>query len=449
MEKELFIDLLKENILSIFTGSEIICEEESSPRDALVAQGSGGTILIKFQKSDNYRIVIKRVQPFKIFEIELIKSIISELAVIYKHDLGEEYYGSLQEFVIEKAICKSISDRSYQTLLDIFDFMKMWGRRTYEGQKIRFGFIISHQKAPKGINPNMHIRNALSFDFSALISDGRNTCIELSSDGYIIGYTGVPPKLSAQDLYAPFDYLGIAKLSFGNRIGVALEGNGDILIFHDRNLIFAKRNGEWIRFSHEEIVYRLSDRLQDTSLETRRAIYISAIDTSFARTGGAVVHVSKGEEENILKHIDINDLMIEEYYLAKCNQHIQLSFFSSIGDDTTNIVPYEEFLRDERCVKTANLRRMIAGRKFYELPRKLRQEIMSIDGATIIDSQGRIMAAGAIIMIEAGSTGGGRLAATKTLARYGVAMKISADGGIQGFKMDKVKLKPMPIFVLG
>ena len=449
MKKEQFIELIKENVLSIFTGSEIVGEEESSPRDALVAQGNGGTILVKFHKSDNYRIVIKRIQPFKIFEISLIKSIIVELGVLYSHDLGEDYYSSLQEFVIEKAICKSISDRCYQTLLDIFDFMKSWGRRTYEGQKIRFGFVISHQKAPKGMNPNLHIRNALSFDFAALMSDGKNTCIELSSDGYIIGYTGVPPKLSAQDLYAPFDYLGIAKLSFGNRIGVALEGNGDILIFHDRNLIFAKRSGEWIRFSHEEIVYKLQDKSQESTLETRKAIYISALDTSFARTGGAVVHVAKGEEENIIKHIDVNDIMIEEYYLAKCNQNIQLSFFSTIDDEVSNIVPYEEFLRDERCVKTATLRRLVRGRKFYELPRKLRQEIMGIDGATIIDSQGRILAAGAIIMIEAGSTGGGRLAATKTLAKYGVALKISADGGIQGYKMDKIKLRPVPIFVLG
>ena len=449
MEKEQFIELLKENILSIFTGSEIVGEEESSPRDALVAQGVGGTILVKFHKSDLYRIIIKRVQPFKAFEVALIKSIISELVVLYAHDLGNDYYNSLQEFVIEKAICKSISDRCYQTLLDIFNILKTWGRRTYEGQKIRFGFLISHKRAPKGTNVNLHIRNFLSYDFSALVSDGINTCTVLSSDGYVIGYTEVPPKYAGNDLYAPYDFLGIAKLSYGNRIGVVLEDNGDILIFHDRNLVFAKRNGEWIRFSHEEIVYRLQDKTQETTLDTRKAIYISALDTSFARTGGAVVHVSKGEEENVLKHIDVNDLMIEEYYLMKCNQNIQLSFFSSINNGVSNIVPYEEFLRSERCVKTANLRRVVAGRKFFELPRKLRQEIMSIDGATVIDSQGRIIAAGAIIMIEAGSMGGGRLAATKTLARYGVALKISADGGIEGFKMDKTKLRPVPIFVLG
>ena len=35
--------------------------------------------------------------------------------------------------------------------------------------------------------------------------------------------------------------------------------------------------------------------------------------------------------------------------------------------------------------------------------------------------------------IDGGSDGGGRLAATKELAKYGLAIKISEDGGIQGF----------------
>ena len=79
MDKQEFLEFVDNNILSLFTGSEIIGEEESSPRDACVAQGSGGTVLIKFNKSDDYRYIIKRVQPFKHFEIAIIKSIIEEM----------------------------------------------------------------------------------------------------------------------------------------------------------------------------------------------------------------------------------------------------------------------------------------------------------------------------------------------------------------------------------
>lgn len=448
MEKPQFVEFLKENILPIFTGSEISGEEESSPRDALVAQGVGGSILVKFRKSDNYRVIIKRIQPFKAFEVSLIKSIITELITLYNQNLGTEYYNSLQEFVIEKAVSQSVSQQSYQTLLDIFTQLKVWGRRTYEGQRIRFGFLVSTKKAPKGINSSLHIKNFMNYDFSALVSNGVDTCVELSADGFVMGYTDVP-KSGNLNLFAPYEFLGMAKLTHGNKVGVSLDNNGDILVFHDRTLIFAKRNGEWIRFSHEEIVDRLCERATEGDFETRKAMYLSALDTSFARTGGAIVHLNKSEEEAVIRHVDSADIMLEEYYLVKCNQNIQLSFFSSIDDEVSNIMPYEEFLRSPNCTKTVNLRRIVAGRKFSELSRKLRQELLSIDGATILDNNGKILAAGAIIMIEAGSVGGGRLAATKTLARYGVSIKISADGGIQGFKMEKSKVRPVPIFILG
>ena len=48
----------------------------------------------------------------------------------------------------------------------------------------------------------------------------------------------------------------------------------------------------------------------------------------------------------------------------------------------------------------------------------------------------------------AGSTGGGRLAAAKTLSNYGISIKISNDGSMQGFKMDKNKLRVRTLFVL-
>ena len=72
-----------------------------------------------------------------------------------------------------------------------------------------------------------------------------------------------------------------------------------------------------------------------------------------------------------------------------------------------------------------------------------------MDGATIVDYDGTIIATGAIIKIEAGSKAGGRLAATKTLARYGVAIKISQDGIIQGYTYDKKAFKARNVFSVG
>ena len=44
---------------------------------------------------------------------------------------------------------------------------------------------------------------------------------------------------------------------------------------------------------------------------------------------------------------------------------------------------------------------------------------------------------------------GNAVAAAKTLSNYGISIKISNDGSMQGFKIDKNKLRARPIFVIG
>ena len=92
----------------MFTGSEISGSEESTPRDATVALGAGGVILVKFAKTDNYRLIIKRVQPFKGFEVSLIRCIVEEMGAIYSSNIGANYIKDMEPYVISKAICNAM-----------------------------------------------------------------------------------------------------------------------------------------------------------------------------------------------------------------------------------------------------------------------------------------------------------------------------------------------------
>ncbi|MEG1582283.1 MAG: hypothetical protein RR334_03945, partial [Clostridia bacterium] len=425
-------------------------EEDSSNRDALVALGTNGTLLVKLKKTDIKRIVIKRVQPFKTFEISLVKSIIEELNIIQSLDISQEYRDSFQVYATEKAICKAVALNNSTTLQRLIYAVSVWGNRTYEGNKTSFGFIILPQKATKTINPNLHFSRILEEDFSALLSDGENTCLEISSDGYLIQHTTI--RNSKEDsCFAPYDYINFASMCNGAKVGIALLSNGDLLLFKNKMLLFAKRAGCWVSFSHEEIIDRLGEsKVNEFTDEVRKAIYLSALDTSFARTGGCIVHLNKEDSISALKHIDERDILIEEYYNQKVQDKTSTSFFFELNkDEKKPINTYEQFLKEDDSVKIATIRGIVKGCKFNELSRKLRKELISIDGATILDYDGSIVAVGAIIQIEAGSSGGGRLAAAKTLAKYGVSVKISADGKVQGFKMDRAKLRVKPIFAIG
>jgi DNA integrity scanning protein DisA with diadenylate cyclase activity len=77
---------------------------------------------------------------------------------------------------------------------------------------------------------------------------------------------------------------------------------------------------------------------------------------------------------------------------------------------------------------------MISNVNFSNLDRKLRTELVSMDGACILDLAGNICAAGAIIKNDSGSSEGGRGAAAKKLSEFGIAIKISTDGYIEIYR---------------
>lgn len=446
MNKTRFLEFVHDYILKMFTGSEIVDEEQSSPRDNIVAQGENGGVKVKFSRDDNYRLIIKRAQPFKSFEMQLIKSIIQEMNKINESNITDDYKKGLKNLIIEKAICKSLTNTSSKTLSLLLNEMSYWGQRTYEGKSTSLGFIVTNKKMGSKTNSNLHISKFLQKDFSALLTDGRTSFMEISADGYISNYVS-NIKVFEQNLFAPFKYLKLATLATGSKIGVCLNEQGDVLVFKNRNLLFAKKSGFWICYAHEEIVGKLSEHAGEYE-EVRKAIYLSALDTSFLRSGGCIVHLNNGDSFNVLKHIDEADVFYKESYdFIQQNKNKQ-SFFTEIEGSNEEIPSYEDFLHEDKCAKTATLRKLIAGRKFQDLDRKFRQELIAIDGAVVIDYDGKILAVGAIVKIDAGSSGGGRLAAAKTLSNYGISIKISNDGVMTGFKMDRNKLRAKAIFII-
>jgi len=158
MEKEVFISYVKTMIMPLFTGSAIIGEEESSSRDNEVALGTGGTILIKPTKNDEYRLILKRNLAFKANEVELIRSIISEIQNVYNLGLllDKNYLNRLKVTAIEKAICESISDVASDTLLNLITLLDGYATKTYEGRRMNFGIIINETQENTSQQKNLH-----------------------------------------------------------------------------------------------------------------------------------------------------------------------------------------------------------------------------------------------------------------------------------------------------
>lgn len=455
MEKQEFYKIVNKLILPLFTGSCIDGEEESSPRDNEVAYGKKNSLLIKPTKSDEYRLILKRGQPFQAFEINLLKSIFAELNKITAIEWEDDsYMHVLQENAIERSICASICEpESVNVMFGIINELEKWAVRTYEGRKIAIGIILNLAHDISDREDVINFYDIMNKDFFALISDGVESYIEFDKKGNLLGYVQMD-KVKKAPTICPYEYENLARYCNERRIGIVLTNTGDFLIFKNRNLLFSKRSGTWNIYSHEEVIQLLSYRGNYSLKDIRRSIYYTALDTSYAYSGGCIVYLNKDMTESALAHINANDIIDEGYFEIKKAQEIEnagklYNFHTLSSIEAKFNVPYLTFLKEQKCVKAQSIRRIINGRPFHELSRKLRQELVSMDGAVVIDSEGVIIAAGAILKIEAGSEGGGRLAAATTLSKYGTAIKISQDGVIKAFYPDRKNNHIKTLFTVG
>lgn len=453
MKKSEFYDVVGKLIVPLFTGSYLAGEMESSSRDMEVALGKSNSILLKPTKLDDYRIVLKRGQAFKSFEVNLIRSIIDALNDVSDMNITDKLYLSkLQSMAIERALIETLTDTGADTIIDIIDHLGKWASRTYEGKMVTLGILVNLGATSDAPN-SVTYRDVMENDFFALFTDAKNSFMEFDRNGTMLGYVTIknPKKVAT---ISPDVYEKVARICNDKRIGICLTEQGDVLIFYARQLIFAKRNGNWCVYSHEEIIRLLQNNVSSAAKQIRRAIYNTALDCSFAYKGACLAYIDKDKIADALTHIDAADIICEEYFdLKKQKELEEAGKLYNLGNAKEIIdrfsLSYEEFLDKNQHSKTMTVRRIVAGKKIHELDRKLVEEMTSIDGATIVDYEGTIIAVGAIIKIEAGSQGGGRLAAAKTLAKYGVAIKVSQDGILQGFTLDKKTNGVKQIFYVG
>ena len=443
MEKNEFYKVVNKLILPLFTGSFIEGEEPSTSRDSEVANGKKNTLLIKPSKNDEYRLILRRGQPFQLFEINLLRSVLNEINKISEFPFDDDSYVSvLQENALEKSICESICEtETANVMFGVINEVEKWATRTYEGSKIAIGIVLNTSVDVSDQPDVLRYDEVINNDFFALLSDGKTSYVEFDKKGYLIGCTD-NIRVKKLPCNCPYKYETIARYCSERRIGIVLNRNGDILIFKNRNLLFAKRLGNWNIYSHEEVIQLLSYRGAYSLKDIRRSIYYTALDTSFGYTGGCIIYLNKEDVEKALTHINAHDIVNEKYFEMKKKQVLEeagklynLQNYS-IMESVYN-VPYLTYLREQKCTKAQSVKRIINDRPFQEISRKLRQELVGMDGAIVVDNDGTIIAVGAILKIEAGSEGGGRLAAATTLSKYGTAIKISQDGIIKAFYPDK------------
>lgn len=343
---------------------------------------------IKAQDADVERIVLYRQPGFTPEELELTKDFVEELVAIHEA-ATPDYREELFTFLPARAIARHLGGNS--AVSQILRQFEAWSARTYEGGAITSSIGID----PGAIGQGNSLAEIFHHDFSAVISNGFDTLLVVTPDSQISG----SGQLAANQLglnYVPYRLNAIADWANGHRIALVLNRLGEQLIFRNKKLVFAKRRGEWQFYAHEMYLRQMQP---PQNRQLREAIYQSCLDISFARSGGCIIVVRSGSLDEVGEIVSETDLVSGQ----------------------------------NPSIKAKTIRAMVNGR-FQTLDRRLRQELLALDGAMVLDHLGNIVAAGAIISVPAGSEGGGRTAAAKEGSVLGLGIKISEDGAISVYR---------------
>lgn len=329
------------------------------------------------------------------------------------YDKDNVYRNARFNVAFEIGLCRWLGNEGIYTLIQR---LRDWSQKTYEGSHMSFGFIIDSTATTIG---EVDYLKFLRSNHSAVFTDGMSSYIKLDHEGKIVKYIsaihGLHNKKQKHIPLTPYEFIDFANMCYSedgaNWIGVIMQCNGDILIFKRKQLVFIKRNGKWMYLdpfiirSTIEMQYR-EDSEELDKRQFANEVYLSVLDTSFAHTGGCIAIIKDQYIKEVTNKYFPKDLLETDNKSEKIDVINRLIHTGSIDDEK---------------------------QYFQYLDRKLRLELLSLDGATVLDSSGKILCAGAIVKIDGGSEDGGRMAATKELAKYGLAMKISMDGAVRCF----------------
>lgn len=381
--------LLKDYLAPILDATVLPDTVPSTAQEQCIGSLDPSRIAVKAERTDLQRVVLFRTQQFSPVDRQIARAFLEELMEMYS-STSPHYRRSLIRSLPIRAISRFLGGHSAP--VQILEQYETWAAMTYEGGAITSSIGVDLNEEDTTVS----LPEVFPEDFSAVVSNGFDTMLVVNGNGFVLG----SGQLSGEQLAitsSPFRLNLIADWCGPQRYGFVLNRLGELLIFRNKELLFAKRRGKWQIYAHETYITRLHPKNQNRAL--RDSIYASCLDISFARTGGCLVIISDDNIDRIAELVSDNDR------IDVAPNNPKSKTIATIVTDT-----------------------------FHNLDRRLRQELLALDGATVLDRHGNVLAVGAIISVPAGSDGGGRRAAAKKGSEYGMGVKISEDGEITAFE---------------
>ena len=343
---------------------------------------------------------------------------------------------------IQRGLCAWIIGSTEIKRIDRFlHVLEKWTVKTYEGKNVTLGFVINPDAESTFDNTYGDWITFLEEDTAAVLTDCIHSVIELNAECNYVGHLSISEgdRLAECELnnYTPLRFTQVIDkyLTDNKRVGVFLLNNGDIILAKKGATCFVKRNMQWLNLSYpafENSLKPFKDKYAFHNEALIKSVFASVLDVSFSHAGGIIAIVGSDKNSEIVKSLTQDNVLnaCDNLLSGESCQDIydreSRDIYASGEDTKTKLEDLKK-----RLLKRNVIQSLTGGRTFTGLDRKLRSELMSLDGACILSGEGSVLSFGAIIQNDSGSTGGGRGAAAKKLSTYGMAVKISTDGYIE------------------
>jgi hypothetical protein len=416
-EQERFGDLIDRYLLPLFPRSvkAEVDAKNSAVKAAFMREHASNAVRLQLRRNADHAFKISRSQEFQKIEkqtMEAFVEVTEQILPLMTDGFGETLLKTQMDIVVAKTVTTVVGrSEDWKLLAELFSVYQKWSQETYEGHRVATALGLNDSSPVKA--DGMKMSAYLELNMAKVVGDGFSTLCTVHTDGSLGGHEYLPSVLESDETFAPFAFIPFAKWATEKKIAVALNRGGEILVFANQQLCFARRRGTWLPFCHEAAVSQLSIS-NAFSQELRKAAYLSALDISFSRVGGGIGLVRLGKDV--------------------------------VGEGKP--VQERDRLSALRSPKIRALKSLIGERKYQELGRPLRKEIGGIDGAVVLKHTGEIITAGAVLAVKISNDEGARRTASKTLAASGIGIKISSDGKIEAYSGDPTP-EQKPLFEIG
>lgn len=359
------------------------------------------------------------------------------------------------EYAIQSGICNWVvgDEKKLEKIENLFAILESWSSKTYEGKNVSYGIVIDlkNEEEDNDFSRYGTFLTFLNDEFSAVITDPITSVFELSVNCKLLNYRTIIDEKCTNYVEGyelinnlPFRFANIISktVDSSDKVGIFLLNNGDIILAKNKQILFVKRNSHWLNFNIKSFNNAIRDfiSLNNVNQNLLNEVYSTALDVSFSHTGGIIAIIP--DENKILSTtnggvLDLCDYISSGEELKSLEQYL---IEKNEKMENERKLSEKELISDinKKLLKRAIIKKILNGNyEFIKINRKLRSELVSLDGACIVNKAGVVCSFGAIIQNDSGSTGGGRGAAAKKLSSNAMAIKISTDGYIEVYVNQK------------